>query len=168
MSDLITSPVGEIQFLALSRPVKTFDGDSEVYKIRCKFDGTTAEGMAFRAAVEAVNAKKIVTTEKNAEGRIVDLPEGFFIVNAQSKYVPTVLDANGTELTEDAIPYFDSRTDTGTAKFQAKVDTRGKQGTIHLTGVVLQDLTLAEREETETTNYADALRASLGTNTNGA
>ena len=148
-NNTITSPTGNIKFLALRTPVKTYDGTKDVYKIRLEIDGTTPEGMAFREAISQVNAKKIVTD---------GCAEGHFAVNAQSQYEPKVLNAAGEEV---EAPYFNSKEDTGTAFFQALVDTRGKQGTLHLTGVVLQDLELTEKSETSTTAVLDGLRAAI-------
>lgn len=139
-SKLLTSPSGAIKFLALRNTVKTYDGDKDVYKIRLEIDSTTPEGMEFRNAVAAVNENKIITK---------DVPEGYFQVNCQSLHPPKIVDGSGSVINTEDAPRFDAKTDTGTAKFLGKVDTRGKQGTLHLVGVILQELNIAEREPSE-------------------
>ena len=138
MTDTITSPVGSIVYMGLDKARANFNGREE-YSIRLMFDGNTEEGAAFKSAVSKINANKVVTTSTS-----VEIPNGFYVVSAWSKYKPHILDSEGTAVEE--VPYF-SRGSTGTAIMTVKPFEGAKGGGLNLNGVVILDLDLAATEQ---------------------
>jgi hypothetical protein len=145
MTTTITSPVGEVVFASLNKPIQNkYKDGREEYTLRLMFDGTTTEGKAFRQAVAAVNPNKIVT-QLNGEG----LPAGKFIVGANSKYQPTILDNNGT-VVED-VPSFPRGT-KATAIMTVTPRSSEKGGTVMLNSVAILSYDTSEVEPPTTSN----------------
>ena len=138
MTDL-TSPVGTIVYMGLDKARPNFSKTREEYSIRLLFDGNTPEGKAFREAVTNINPNKVVTQSKTN-----NIPNGHFIVSAWSKFLPKVLDAEGTKVEE--VPYF-SKGSTGQAIMTVKSFEGSKGDGLNLQGVVILDLELAATEE---------------------
>lgn len=138
-TDLLTSPTGEIQFMALANPVSKKIGDdaNKVYGVRLKFDASTEEGKAWKEAITSINSSLIGTTHVNSKNE--------FTVRAFSKFQPKVTDAKGNEIEE--MPYFfnDSK---GTAKLIVQPYTKNKLGgTINLVAVVICSLESGQKTE---------------------
>lgn len=138
MTDL-TSPVGTIVYMGLDKARPNYSKTREEYSLRLMFDGNTPEGKAFKEAVSAVNANKVVTTSKT-----FNIPNGHYIVSAWSKFLPKVLDAEGTKVEE--VPYF-SKGSTGQAIMTVRSFEGSKGDGLNLQGVVILDLELAAAEE---------------------
>lgn len=154
-NELITSPLGTIQFMALAYKVRKSPEDTErsVYTIRLEFDGNTKEGKAFRKTVESINANLIGTKNASAPGH--------FTVSAKSKFDVKVLDADGTQLLGEEIPKF-TKGSTGQAVMMVKPYTgNALGGTLNLVGVGIHALDLVEAEETQSSGAIDALREAL-------
>lgn len=140
---VITSPVGQIQFMALNRKVKNKPTDEEpsVYTIRLAFDGNTAEGAEFRDTISEVNAGLIGTKHAPAEG--------WYTVKASTKFDVEVLGPDGETMEE--VPYF-TKGSTGTAAISVKPYTGNSLGgSINLTGVAILELDIAESESSGNT-----------------
>ena len=156
MSNLITSPVGEIKFMALSHKVRKKPGDEEatVYTMRLEFEGTNQEALAFKEQLEAINPSLIGTKTVNKAGN--------FTVNASSKFEVKVLDSDGNQLTADQVPSF-PKGSTGQASMVVKPYTGNSLGgTINLIAVGLKDLNLAEATgSSNDSSHLDELRAKI-------
>lgn len=146
----ITSPKGEIQFLALNRKVaKDMKPDSaEGYAIRLKFDGSTKEGQEFKAKIAALNPNLIGT-------RHVD-NKGDFTVRAFTMYAPEVMDGQGNTLEDLPNFYKDSK---GVATMVVQPYTgNALGGSITLAGVVIHSI---ETTDTGTGNDRENLLSQL-------
>lgn len=131
-TELLTSPKGEIQFLALANPVSKVPGaeDNKVYTVRLKFDSSTKEGAAWKKTVESINPNIVGTKHTNTKTE--------YTVRATSKYQPKVTDAKGNELEEMPMFFSDS---SGTAKIIIQPYYGNKMGgAINLVAVVICDL----------------------------
>lgn len=153
MSDLIKSPVGEIQFMALNNKVKknVSEDSPEGYTIRLKFDGTTNEGATFRETVEKINANLVGTKHVNKEGE--------YTVRAFTKFDVEVFDSEGNTLEERPNFFKDS---TGTASMIIKPYTGNSMGgTINLVAVVINELDTSESSADQST-LLDQIKDMIG------
>lgn len=151
MSDQLTSPVGQILFLAVNQPVKNSYSGKDEYTARMMFDGSTPEGKAFKAALHSLN-KKLVGPQEPRD----DVPAGWFTVNAKSDYKPQVVDGQGEAVTE--VPYF-TKGSTGQAIVHLKTFQGEKGGSVKLTGIAILDLELAESEPKENVTKTSLIEA---------
>jgi len=150
MSTYITSPTGTIQFLALNRKVaKDMNaGSSEGYAIRLKFDGATAEGAEFKAAIAKINPNLIGTKHTDTKSE--------YTVRAFTLFAPEVMDGNGNTMEELPNFYKDS---VGTAVMVVQPYLGNSLGgTINLAGVVIHSI---ETTESETGGSSSDLLAQL-------
>ncbi len=153
VSDYITSPKGEIQFLALNRKVaKDMKPDSvEGYAVRIKFDSTTKEGAKWKEAISTLNPNLIGTKHVDNKNE--------FTVRAFSKFLPVVLDGQGNELEDMPNFYKDS---TGTASMSVVPYTGNSMGgAINLAGITIHDLEVGENTGTSEESAREAVLASL-------
>ena len=134
----ILSPLGNIKFLAVAKPVKKFGSEDLIYTIRLEFDKSEID---FLNAIKNINEAKIVTKNVSQEGN--------YIVTFNSKYQPKVLDEGGLEMHGSEIPFFNSLNDNGQARVEIKpvLASSGKLGTVYLQKVQLLNLELAPRDE---------------------
>lgn len=129
-SNLLTSPWGEIQFLALNTKVKKYPTEDapDVYTVRLRFDGSTEAGKAWRAAIEDINPNLIGTKHINSPDE--------FTVRAATQFDVMVTDANGNEM--DDAPNFYSDSSSGTARMVVQPYTKNTMGgTINLVAVAI-------------------------------
>lgn len=150
--NVITSPVGSIQFMAIEKPVKqSKSSDKEVYTVKLAFDIKTCGG--FLDQISSVNDAKVVTAQtyrgKDAATKAL-LATGKALVSANSKFKPMVSDTNGNIL-EEAPMFFAGS--TGTAQMLVEPWTGDKGGTINLVGVVIHSIDSPE-SNTETNKEA--------------
>ncbi len=146
---LITSPVGEIQFLALNNKVnKNMTKDSaEGYAIRLKYDGNTKEGAAWRKTIEQINPGIVGAKHINKAGE--------FTVRAFSKFDVLVLDASGNEIEERPNFYAGSK---GTASMTLQPYTENAMGgAVNLVAVTIHSFDNSEATET-TSSREDLLK----------
>ncbi len=159
MSDqLLTSPTGTIQYMALKNKVKNKPTDDEytVFTLRLEFDGNDPEAIAFKEAVAKVNpsliGKENATTPDN------------FTVKASTKWYPKAIDQTGELITQDDAPVFYPGS-TGTAVMTVKPYTgNALGGSLNLIGVAIVSLELAEKPEQEggqSAEIVDRLRAAI-------
>lgn len=161
MKEYIISPEGGIKFMAIKTPVKSFDGESKIYTVRLEFDGSSADGLAFKKELAEINDKKIVSDPSKVS------KEGNFLVSFNSAYAPIVLDSKGNRLETDELPRFNSSTDTGIAKVEAAVSTAGKRPTIYLKAIQLLELDQVAQTQEESehlTNLERTLQSSSAAN----
>lgn len=136
--NLLTSPVGEIQFLAVNRPVTNSKG-SEVYSIRLALD--TEKDAEFISKIADINSSKPVTAQtyrgKNKEVKEL-LAKGKTLISAETKFEVALYDNKGNKL-EDAPMFFaDSK---GTAQMVVQPYTKSaKGGTINLVAVIIHNI----------------------------
>lgn len=154
----LTSPKGEIQFLALNRKVsKDLTKDSvEGYAVRIKYSSATKEGAAWKATIAAINPNLIGTKHVNSKDE--------YTVRAFSKFLPEVLDNNGNNMDEMPNFYKDS---IGTATMVVTPYTGNAMGgTINLVGIVIHNIEEGENTGSGEVNGREAvlenLRAALG------
>lgn len=143
-TNYLTSPKGEIQFLALNKKVaKDMKPDSaEGYAIRLKFDGSTKEGQEWKATIAKLNPNLIGTKHVDKKGD--------FTVRAFTMYMPEVVDGNGNAIEDIPNFYKDS---TGTATMVVQPYTGNSMGgAITLSGVVIHSI-----ETTESGNDREGL-----------
>jgi hypothetical protein len=137
MSNLLTSPVGQIHFMAAENPTK--EGK---YTVKLVLDAK--KDKEFLSTVSEIN-KAIVVTAKTYRGEnaalIALLDEGKVTVEARSNYKPTVWDAEGNQL-EEAPSFFSG--DKGTAQMIVSPYKGTKGGSINLVGIIVQELKSSE------------------------
>ncbi len=136
-STLITSPVGEIQFMAAGTPVKSTN-DKLQYTVRLAYD--SKKDKKFLEQIANINDAKVVTAQtyrgKSDEVRAL-LATGKSLVSASSNFKPKVYDSNGNELEEAPLFYADS---TGTAQVIVQPYKGDKGGTINLIGIIVHSI----------------------------
>lgn len=148
-TNYITSPKGEIQFLALNRKVsKDLKADSvQGYAVRVKYDSSTKEGKDFKSAIESINPNLIGTKHVNNKNE--------FTIRAFSQFMPEVLDGKGNNMEELPNFYNDS---TGVATLVVTPYMGNAMGgTINLAGVVIHEIDVGEHTSTGDTNREDVL-----------
>lgn len=138
MTNLLTSPVGEIQFLAVHQPVTNSKG-SEVYSIRLAFD--TEKDAEFISKIADINSSKPVTasTYRGKSKEVKELlSQGKTLISAETKFEVALYDNKGNKL-EDAPMFFaDSK---GTAQMVVQPYTKSaKGGTINLVAVIIHNI----------------------------
>jgi hypothetical protein len=141
--NLITSPVGGIQFLAAGKPVTDKKTGKESYSINLLFDLKKDKG--FLDTIAALNDAKVVTAQtyrgKN-EAIKATLAQGKARVEAKSNFKPTVYDTAGNELEEAPMFFQDSE---GTAQMIVQPYSSDKGGTINLVGIIIHSLSSPEK-----------------------
>lgn len=144
--NLLTSPKGQIMFLAGERPVKDSKTGDEYYSIKLAFD--QKKDKEFLDTVSQINDAKVVTARtyrgKSAALEAV-LATGKAFVEAKSKYKPEMYDSKGNKLDEAPMFFSDS---TGTAQMIVQPWKGDKGGTINLIGVIVHSIENAEGSET--------------------
>lgn len=159
--DLLTSPVGSIQFMAANSPVRQSKSDDKmVYTVKLALD--SVKDAAFLKQIEAINDAKVVTasTYRGKVQAIKDLlATGKSLVSANSNFKPTIYDSKGNELEEAPMFFGES---TGTAQMIVQPWIGDKGGTINLVGIIIHNVENAEGSSTETRETGLArLRAQL-------
>ncbi len=136
---LIKSPVGDIQFMAVTNPVSKSKGSEEkVYTVKLALD--SKKDAKFLADISAINDAKVVTaqTYRGKDKNIKEiLANGKSLVAANSKFKPQLYDKTGNQLEESPNFYADS---TGTAQMIVQPFVSDKGGTINLVAVVIHNL----------------------------
>lgn len=138
MTNLLTSPVGEIQFLAINRPVTNSKG-TEVYSIRLALD--SVKDADFIAQIAEINSNKPVTAAsyrgKSKEVKEL-LAQGKTLISAETKFEVPIYDKEGNKLEEAPMFFADSK---GTAQMVVQPYTKSaKGGTINLVAVILHSI----------------------------
>ena len=143
-SNVLTSPVGQILFMAVDTPVKASKTeDKKVYTIKIAFDNKTDK--TFLSKVAEINKAKVVTakTYRGENEAIVALLEtGKSIVSSSSKFKPLLFDKEGNELEESPMFFTSS---TGTAQMLVEPYIGEKGGTINLVGIKIHTLDNGEQ-----------------------
>ena len=138
----IVTPTGQIKFMAINHAIKnSYAEDRLEFVVRLEFNGDEAGAQALKKAITALNPAKVITNGVSKEGN--------FIVKFFSLHAPKVLDATGNVLTGEEIPLFYAQTDTGTARVQAIISTRGKTPTLYLKEIQLVSTNIVKREQEE-------------------
>jgi hypothetical protein len=158
--NLLTSPVGTIQFMAAENPVKqSKSDDKQVYTIKLAFD--VVKDAAFLAEVAEVNDAKVVTAQtyrgKSPEIKAL-LSTGKALVGANSNFKPEVYDSKGNTLEEAPNFFGDS---TGTAQMIVQPWKGDKGGTINLIGIIIHEVNSPEGTNTIGTGDREARLAQL-------
>lgn len=151
-SNYITSPKGEIIFMALNRKVAKAmtEGSPEGYMIKLRFNSNNKDHAEFKAAIAAINPNLIGT--RNIENK------GDFTVRAFSLFAPEVVNGNGDAMEEIPNFYKDSK---GTATMVVQPYTGNSLGgTITLAGVVIHELDSSETGA-DKNSLLDQLRGAL-------
>lgn len=150
--NLLTSPVGEIQFMAVGRPVANSKG-GEVYTIRLALDSKAdAEWIS---KIADINSNKPVTAQSyrgKSEAVKEILASGKTLISAETKFEVPVYDKEGNQLEEAPSFFADS---TGTAQMVVQPYTKSeKGGTINLVAVIIHSI------DSATTGSSDESRES--------
>ncbi len=137
--NLLTSPVGSIQFMAATNPVKQSKGDDKlVYTIKLALD--VVKDKEFLTQVSEINDAKVVTAQsyRGKQQNIKDLlATGKALVSANSNYAPAIYDNKGNTLEEAPMFFGDS---TGTAQMIVQPWKGDKGGTINLIGIIVHSV----------------------------
>lgn len=152
--NLLTSPVGSIQFMAAENPVKQSKSDDKmVYTIKLALD--VKKDAAFLAQVAEINDAKVVTAQ-TYRGKVEEtkalLATGKALVSANSNFKPEIYDNKGNKLDEAPMFFGDS---TGTAQMIVQPWKGDKGGTINLIGIIVHSVENAEGTEGSTTGGSD-------------
>lgn len=150
--NILTSPVGSIQFMAAENPVKQSKSDDKmVYTIKLAID-PKKDKEGFLKAVEEVNDAKVVTAQ-TYRGKSPEVKEllatGVSLVSANSNFKPEIYDNKGNKLEEAPNFFADS---TGTAQMIVQPWKGDKGGTINLLGIIVHSV---ENSEGSTTSSGD-------------
>lgn len=136
--NLLTSPVGEIQFMAVNRPVANKKTGEERREISLLLDSEAAS--EFIAAVSAINSG-IPVTEHTYRGKNKELKaslKGKTKITAGTKYEVAVYDSKGNKM-EEAPNFFAES--TGTAQMVVQPYTKSeKGGSINLVAVIIHNI----------------------------
>lgn len=147
--NLLTSPVGSIQFMAAENPVKQSKSDDKlVYTIKLALD--VKKDKHFLDQVAEVNDAKVVTaqTYRGKQQEIKDLlATGKALVSANSNFKPEIYDNKGNKLEEAPMFFGDS---TGTAQMIVQPYRGDKGGTINLVGIIVHTVENKEGGEGST------------------
>lgn len=164
-SNLLTSPVGDIQFLAVNRPVTNSKG-TEVYSVRLAFD--TEKDAEFIEKIAQINSSKPVTATtyrgKSKEVKAL-LAQGKTLISAETKFEVSLYDNKGNKL-EDAPMFFaDSK---GTAQMVVQPYTKSaKGGTINLVAVIIHNIEGENSGGTDRETRLAQLKAAVSAATGG-
>jgi hypothetical protein len=165
MTNLLTSPAGEIQFLAVSRPVTNSKG-TEVYTIRLALD--SEKDAEFISQIAAINSNKPVT-EKTYRGNNKEIKEmlsrGKTLISAETKFEVPVYDKEGQKMEEAPMFFADSK---GTAQMVVQPYTKSaKGGTINLVAVILHSIESENSTGTDRESRLAQLRSAVEAATKG-
>jgi len=144
-----TGPV-DVKFMAIARPLTNKKSGKEEYSLKSVMDRTDP---ALSHLKEIAEYKVDTKTNRNLEDK------SKVVINFSSTFAPKVKDVDGNELLGKDIPFFDGRTDTGTAIVTYSVIDYGDNKIVRLAGVQLLSLNLAPREEKGGT--VDQIKAKL-------
>jgi hypothetical protein len=154
--NLVKSPVGAIQFMAATNPVKSTN-DKLVYTVRLAFD--SKKDKEWLDTVSKINDAKVVTSEtyrgKSKETKAL-LATGVSLVSASSQFAPKVFDRNGDEMEEAPMFFADS---TGTAQMIVQPYEGTKGGTINLIGIQIHSVEHPEGSQTDRETRLAELKA---------
>lgn len=141
----LTSPVGQIWFLAANNPVTNKKTGKQQYSIGLIFD--TKKDAEWITELTSVNDALITTAEtykirggKNKELKAI-LDSGKVKVEARTKFKPIVFDSKGNEL--DEAPYFFPES-TGTAQMIVDTFESEEGGGIKLEGIMVHNIDTPE------------------------
>lgn len=141
----LTSPVGQIWFLAANNPVTNKKTGKQQYSIGLIFDAK--KDAEWIDQLTSVNDALVTTAEtykirggKNKELKAL-LDSGKVKVEARTKFKPLVFDAKGNEL--ESAPYFFSES-TGTAQMIAETFESEEGGGIKLEGIMVHNIDTPE------------------------
>lgn len=166
--NLLTSPVGQVHFMAVNNPMKETDGDAK-YTIKVSYD--VEKDKDFLAAVAEINDAKVVTqhtyrgkkTSACYEKNMSILKQGRAFVSANSKFKPKVYDAAGNEL-EEAPSFYADSVATASMIVQPYIGTKG--GTINLIAVIIHTLDTPESgDRTDRESMLAQLKAAVEAST---
>lgn len=129
---------GQILFMAAAKPLTSQKTQKTEYSIKLKLSESDPAIEHLRSVAEY----KIDTKTNRALAGT-----GEVVVNFSSTYAPKVLGLDGQELKDNSIPFFDGRKDSGTAAVTYKVIDFGNNQIIRLSGIKLQSLNLAPRDD---------------------
>jgi len=144
--NLLTSPVGSIQFMAANTPVKQSKADDKlVYTIKLALD--VKKDKEFLAIVNEINDAKVVTSD-TYRGKVQAVKDllatGKALVSANSNFKPEIYDSNLNVLEEAPLFFGDS---TGTAQMVVEPWKGPKGGTINLIAIILHSVETNEDSE---------------------
>lgn len=134
---------GKILFMAAARPLTDKKTGKTEFSIKIELEGSDP---AIAHLKEVAGYKIDTKTNRNrTDGKVVVN----FATSLQQKdgsyKGPVVLDANGNELTGEAIPFFDGRVDSGKAIVTYSYINYGNTSIVRLAGIKLVELTKAPR-----------------------
>lgn len=131
--------LGEILFMAAAKALTNQKTQKTEFSIKLKLPENDA-------AVE--HLREIASYKVDTKTNRAMAGSGEVVINFTSEYQPKVLGSDNEELTDQAIPYFDGRKDTGTAAVTYKVITYDNGNSIvRLSGIKLISLNQTPREE---------------------
>ena len=140
--NLLTSPKGEIHWMAAATPKLDSKTGKLAYSVKLAFD--VKKDKEWLDTISAINDAKVVTASsyrgKSAEVKAV-LAKGKAFVEAKSAYQPNVYDGSGNELEEAPMFYRDS---TGVAQMIVQPWEGEKGGTVNLVGIIVHSIENAE------------------------
>lgn len=157
----VTGPV-DIKFMAVARPFNNQKSGKSEYSIKALLDSSDQAVSHLREVAEyKVDTK---TNRNSTDKSKVTINFMSSLQDKDGNYVqPKVMDVDGNVLTGADIPFFDGRTDTGTAIVTYSVIDYGDNKIVRLSGVKLLELNLAPREEGgATTNEIEQLLKTSG------
>lgn len=163
--NLLTSPVGTIQFMAAENPVKETSGKS-VYTLRLAFNAKDCAD--WLSQVSDINDAKVVTAQTyrgKSDAVKAVLADGNAMISASSKFKPNVYDSEGNQLDEAPTFFGDS---SGTAQMIVQPYQGEKGGTINLVGIIIHEIdTPTTGDGTDRETRLAQLRAAVEAATKG-
>ncbi len=153
--NLLTSPVGSIQFMAAENPTRQSKSDDTlVYTVKLAFD--VKKDKEFLSQISDINHAKVVTSatyrgdpkSKGYAATKAVLDSGKALVSANSIYKPEMYDNKGNKLEEAPMFFADS---TGTAQMIVEPWTGEKGGTVNLVGIIIHSVENVEGADNGTT-----------------
>ena len=141
-SNLLTSPVGQIVFMAAENTVTDSKTEKKHYSVKLAFD--VKKDAAWLKQISEINDAKVVTERTyrgKSEALKAILATGKALIEAKSKFKPEVYDKSGNVLEEAPLFFAES---TGTAQMYVEPYKGDKGGTINLVGIKIHSLETPE------------------------
>lgn len=144
--NLLTSPIGDIQFMSAENAIEDQNGKS-TYTVRIAYD--VKKDAEWLEQISEINYAKVVTKQtyrgKNEAVKEI-LSKGKALVSASSIYKPICYDTAGNEMEENPLFFPES---TGTAQMLVQPYRGEKGGTINLMGIIIHSLDNPESTGTD-------------------
>ena len=147
-----TTNLGTILFMAAAKPILNKKNNKKEYSVKVELNSNDPA---------VAHLREIADYKVDTKTNRASTDKSKLIVNFTSDFNPTVTSPSGETLEGDSVPFFDGRTDKGTATVQYKVIDYGTNKIVRLSGITLNTLSLAPREPWEPKSRTNDLKNAI-------